>query len=180
MKTKNFISILIILLISFDTYCQSKDSVMLKPIGIGLHIEQFKIADLLNEQLAPVNKLVLVLNSNNNFRIEPELGFRTGKSNDVNNSVLAFGIGVFGMNQRNKLNLYYGGRFEYAKVSISETEMYSSDITTLMIGPAFGAEYFLSEIFSLGGEMSLLYTHLSSGTNYYWSTNTGLFFRFYF
>jgi hypothetical protein len=147
-----------------------------------------------------VNKIILTINPTRKFRIEPEIGFRSGKEKkpDLKNSTVSFGLGVFGLAQRNKLIVYGGLRFEYGVISQEEESYYAGYSTIVtnkfkrtMIGPAMGGEYFFAENFSIAGEVSIMIVSLKESIepNYYnepedksnyTSTCSGLFFRFYF
>lgn len=110
-----------------------------------------------------------------------------GKSS-TNTSSLRIGCGVFLYKPVNKVSFYYGGRIGIVKMSSSEEEDYegkdrivgvdpslgghNEDLgplfgensesktsqTNFYIGPAVGAEYWIGEHFSVGGEAQLLYT----------------------
>jgi len=175
---------------------QTEAELSIKPFGVGLHLEQFKLNDISDLTTAPVNKIIVTINPSHKFRIESEIGFRSGKDGetDLKSSSTSFGVGLFGMTQRNKLNIYGGMRIEYGIIS-EEINGYQAKITDklkrLMIGPALGGEYFFGDNFSLAGEVSLLYVKLNESIDpnvysdpesngNYTSTSTGLFLRFYF
>lgn len=178
-------------------FSQSESSSLIKPFGVGLHIEQFKLNDINDLNSAPANKIIFTISPSNSFRIEPEFGFKTGKNktSDLKNNSIYMGLGALGMIQRNKLNIYGGLRFEYAILNWDDAYGYNGSKTSyktnrLTIGPAIGCEYYLGDNFSFGGELVLKYGSLKTTqepnpSNYkdkesnYFTTDTGLFIRFY-
>lgn len=112
------------------------------------------------------------------LKLEPELGYLRASSSvkvedmgevSTNTSSLRIGCGVFLYKPVNKVSFYYGGRIGIVKMSSSEEEDYESPLygedtesktsqTNFYIGPAVGAEYWIGEHFSVGGEAQLLYT----------------------
>jgi hypothetical protein len=174
----------------------------IKSFGIGLHVEQFKYNDVSDFNSAPANKIVLTFNPSSSFRIEPEVGFRSGKNTTSNlkNSSINLGLGLFSMSLHNKLNFYYGLRLEYANIQYEDhdsefsgygTKTISHATNRFSIGPAIGCEYFLGDNFTFGGEVAIKYASLETtespkASNYkavdsnYFTTDAGLFVRFYF
>ena len=181
-------------------FSQTESSSLIKPFGIGLHIEQFKLNDIGDLNSSPANKIIFTISPNNSLRLEPEFGFKTGKNktSDLKNSSIYMGLGALGMIQRNKLNIYGGLRFEYAIIKWDDGYVYNGTSTKtsqktnrLTIGPVIGCEYYLGDNFAFGGEVALKYATLKTtkdpkSTNYkdqesnYFTTDTGLFIRFYF
>lgn len=182
-------------------FSQTESSSIIKPFGIGLHIEQFKLNDIGDLYNSPANKIIFTISPNHSFRLEPEFGFTTGKnkSTDLKNSSIYLGLGAFGMIQRNKLNIYSGLRFEYAVIKWENGYTYNGSTTIstsnktnrLTIGPVIGCEYYLGDNFTFGGEVGLKYASLKTTedpnpSNYndeksnYFTTDTGLLIRFYF
>lgn len=170
---------------------KTDSSSIIKPFGIGLHIEQLKLNDIDNLSMGPANKIIFTFSPIHSFRLESELGFRFGKDHDKHTSIY-LGLGAFGMFQRKKLNIYSGLRFEYAimrlKMTVSD---FSKTISRLGIGPVLGCEYYIGSNFTLGGEFGLKYYSLETtqknppsfyhvGKSNYFTTDTGLFIRFYF
>jgi len=160
---------------------------LIKSFGIGLHLEQFKSNDLFSlfEEMGAFsgNKIILVFSPSNSFRIEPEIGFMTVsvKSEDEKIKFINLGLGVLGMMQHNRLNIYGGLRGEYG---ISKYGSDSSDKNnTFSISPTIGAEYYLGDNFTFGGEFAIKYFSTKQFEDYkinLFSTATGLFIRFYF
>lgn len=164
------------------TKAQTNENVQLKKMGIGLHVEQFRLNDFV-DQTTPVNKIVITYNPTQWLRIEPEFGYKdiNNKQSERKATIYNFGLGTFAQFQRNKLNFYGGARFEYTSITEEENIKYNSE--KLAFGPAMGAEYFLGENFSFGGEIGLTFAKVNTeGENIlsFTSTNTGLFLRFYF
>ena len=70
------------------------------------------------------------------------------------------GTGAFGVTTRERFKLYYGGRIAYLRYKqSSETGSVESftypSIPGWLVAPAIGAEYFLSDHLSLGGEVQV-------------------------
>lgn len=157
-------------------------------IGIGL-----KSFNLLNEifenpYLMPGNKMVITINAHPNFRIQPEVGYFQTKTNDKNlkedliDKSFSYGLGMYGMWQKDKTNLYAGLKYIVSK-SIDEgvevTTTYNPNppynyittydkttitITNSIVGLVLGGEYFLSRHFSVGAEAGL--QRMESNTDY--------------
>ncbi len=183
----------------FSQSAEEKISEM-KVFGMGLHIEQFKMNDLIMDVRAPSNKIILSITPSNNFRIEPEIGFNyiNNKTSELKDKSISLGLGGFGMYQRGRTNIYGGLRFEYSVFSHEYNQYNGSNIEELKtektnrisIGPAIGAEFFFGKHFSIGGEVGIKYMNFDTkNTRYtneentkqdYISTDTGLLCRFYF
>jgi hypothetical protein len=169
----------------------------LKIFGMGMHIEQFKLADItMDISTAPANKIVFTITPSKNYRLEPEIGFSflNDKENELKDKSIILGIGGFGMYQRGKTNIYGGLRFEYANISNEYNDYNTGDIATektnrIAIGPAIGAEYYFGEHFSIGGEIGFKYMTLNTKDSQFSdgevkqdfiATDSGLLLRFYF
>lgn len=166
----------------------SDEKTVMSRCGIGFHVEQLKSRDFeeVTNGMAPLNKLILTINPINSFRFEPELGFRYVKQGSNEATMIGFGIGLFGMSQFNKLNFYGGVRFEldlgtFTRESLNYNGNYNQKIdqTGVSFAPAIGLEYYFYKSFSLGGEISLKYTSISTDTKIF-GTDTGLIIRYYF
>lgn len=200
MKKSTIFLVALVCCFAVNLRAQSDEKPVLRPIGFGIHLEQFKLNDISDLDLAPVNKIIFTVNSSNLFRIEPEFGFRSGEDSDnKKNKMVNFGLGLFLMGQKNKLNIYGGVRFEYGVMTQEDEITYNYPNVTkvenkskrVFFGPALGGEYFFAENFSIAGEFSImivslknevdpnLYSQPEDKSNYT-STSTGLFFRFYF
>lgn len=170
MKISKLIFLGVIICFNYSQlFSQTENTSLIKPFGIGLHIEQFKLNDIGDLNSAPANKLIFIISPNNSLRLEPEFGFKTGKNktSDLKNSGIYMGLGVLGMIQRNKLNIYGGLRSEYAIIKWDDAFGYNSTKTSnktnrLSIGPAIGCEYYLGENFAFGGEAGLKYATLKT------------------
>lgn len=169
----------------------------IKVFGLGLHIEQFRLSDLsTNISLVPVNKLIFTVTSKNRFRYEPEIGFsyERDKDNDLSNKTMHIGLGVYGMTQKGRTNIYGGVKFEYANISSEyfDWDTFAKEtmkVDRFSIGPTIGAEYFFGDHFSIGGEINLIYRDIKTTNSQYSFDNensdfvsieTGLLLRFYF
>ena len=197
-------SILVVVIVILNVgglRAQSNTAVEVKHFGIGMHIEQFRVSDLGDMYTTPVNKILFSWNPCNSFKVEPEFGFVSSKNkaDDLKNSGVFYGLGLMGMIQRNRLNIYGGARVEGAVLKWEE-KIYTgggtyAKMTTnakrLSLSPVFGGEYFLSDNFSFGGELGvriMAYKSAGSPNSTYnndedqtaMTTETGLFVRFYF
>lgn len=134
------------------------------------------------------------------IKVEPEIGFfrqsRSYGDNSYSSSSsfnsFRFGMGIFYAPVVGRTVFYIGirGGFNmYIMASESDGESSDDSETDFFIGPAAGAEYFLSDHFSLGAEMQFNYispADWSSGygsgdeSEYYLSTRSHVFARFYF
>ncbi len=184
MKKRQLCLLTIILLILTPGIIQANNggnSIEIKSFGVGLHMQQFTLSDISSEVMVPANKLLL-LYSTNLFRVEPEFAFFNYKYKESKSRGLFFGLGLFGMYQIEQTNIYYGVRTGFSFISMDDV-YYDDDMTRFEIGPAVGAEYFFSNYFSIGGEISIRYSSIDSGMSEnetMMATNTGLLLRFYF
>ena len=90
-----------------------------------------------------------------NFRIEPSLGyFSSSRTYNYDNDFSTFSIGakIATANLKVAMNYYFGIDFGIVLSSSSDGSK-----TDFYVGPVIGAEYMISEIFSLGGEIQLNY-----------------------
>ncbi len=197
MKTHSIASIMVVLILCLPAINamgqNGENELEMKKFGLGLHMQQFKISEI-DDLMMPVNKVLFTFNtSEDRFRIEPEIGFVyfTQKYwDDFNISVtgIQLGVGMFGMYQIEKTNIYYGGRFNYGRIKeSSDAEWFESETYSVFsVGPALGVEYYFSNHFSIGGEISIKYKTFSEDDYVDFfdeqviSTNTGLMLRFYF
>ena len=65
---KTLLSIVILPLSFGTTLAQTESGSLIKPFGIGLHIEQFKINELNDLNSAPVNKIVFTISPMKSLR----------------------------------------------------------------------------------------------------------------
>src|SRR5690349_4609860 len=170
MKTK-ILTLTAILLCSFFSYSQT-EKITLKTFGLGIHVEQFKLSDINNEtEYFSPNKIILTFNFKN-FRLEPEVGYRTATDNDSKekSSALGFSIGLMGMIQHGRLNFPIGVRIKDDIFSEKSTDFdftgnpidFKKTTTVFSAGPVVGAEYFLGDNFSVAGEIGLMFSGISS------------------
>jgi hypothetical protein len=180
---------------------QTTPAFSVKHLGIGMHIEQFRVSEVGNMYTAPVNKILLSWNPDQAFKVEPEFGFISGKNkaDDLKNSGMYLGLGLFGMTQRNRLNIYGGARLEAATIKWEDKVYTGSGPYTIQktkaqrysLSPVVGGEYFLADNFTFGGEVGLKFmaykTVVTPSSSYNneddqtaLTTETGLFVRFYF
>jgi hypothetical protein len=142
-----------------------------KKFGLGLHVEQFRLNELMSSYFVPVNKIIFTFSPSNKFRLEPAIGYTKAKETNKDDfstyetlqSGIFFGLGGFGMYQAGKTNLYFGIRLEYGTINDEYTSsdtygnsyFQNNKTKRFMVGPAVGAEFFFSKHFSFGGEVAL-------------------------
>lgn len=210
MKTKSIWLLLLLLPMGLTVNAQEENY---KPplFGVGINLTQFRISDLFNDYYgAPANSLMITVSPLKYLRFEPQIGYYSekyeddlgnGQKFDMRDRLLSFGIGAFGMLQKVKTNIYFGLRYENARIKdefldleydpVTFQSYYSkkiSESTRSTVAPTVGAEYFLGEHFSVGGEFAFrimnfktttegsAITEKSSASN----TDAGLQIRFYF
>jgi len=200
MKTKILTLTAFLLCVFISSYSQT-DKITLKTFGIGIHVEQFKLSNIDDggEYLSP-NKIIFTFSFKNNFRLEPEIGYRTATDNNSKDetSALGFSIGFMGMFQHGRLNFPIGVRIKddifTAKSTTTDfsgnTIKLKETTTVFSAGPVVGAEYFLGDNFSVAGEIGLMLSNISSKHDpstsgqetdiSEFNTDTGLMLRFYF
>jgi len=189
-------------LFSGISFAQSDESsVVLRPVGVGLHAEQYKIGEVIGADYSVVaytSTVLVPINCSQHFRIEPEFGmlWMHNKEEEESNLGVSIGVGMFGMFQREKINLYAGGRFMFSKAEMGGFYYYNGDqldvkTTIIRVGPAFGFEYFLCKNFSVGGEAGFRYVFSKmkvaipvyddvESTTHMINFDSGLFVRVYF
>lgn len=75
-KSLFLITMTIILCSTIQVNAQSESSTDIKQLGMGLHIEQFKISDLtMDLYTAPANKIIFTITPLSDVRFEPEIGY---------------------------------------------------------------------------------------------------------
>jgi hypothetical protein len=175
-----------------------------KRVGVGIAISDASevvfvgSSDTLGAGLLPTFFVPIDLTSR--FRVEPEFsGFRdsythhgTTADDTHRRSLIQVGTGAFGLARTGRFALYYGGRVAYLRSrlsSIREPDPARESVSQnsgWLFAPAVGAELYLTEYLSIGGETSLKFiswsgqsTSLStSGTSL--SSHGALTLRFYF
>jgi len=169
-KHKIFIATMLLSSFLFTgiSFGQSSDEsgLSLPTIGIGLHAEQFKINDLYGDiYLGYISTILVPINFTQHLRIEPEIGMLWMKDKDADkgDAGISSGLGIFGMFQREKVNIYAGGRVILDKAKINNNYYYNGEyapvkFTKIRVGPVFGFEYFLARNFCIGGEMGVRYS----------------------
>jgi hypothetical protein len=199
MKTFKIFSFAILIFLNFSQLSgQTDSSSIIKWFGLGFHVEQFKVNDFDDLLVFPTNKIVLSISPVKYIRFEPEFGiisekYSAGSLKDKSHS-FSLGLGILGMLQKNKLNFYGGLRLEYGIMKSTGEYMNiveKEEITRFIWGPVLGTEYYLGENFAFGGEAGLRFvssattkdpkpTGYENEENSYYTTETGLFVRFYF
>ena len=177
----------------------------------GLGFKTFNLTSELMQSpnIWPGNKIIVTINPHKNIRLQPEVGYYQAKVHDktVNDDLIdkaySMGIGVFGMWQKEKTNLYAGLKYTFTK-SIDEgiqstfnpnppyNTIYSVGTTTISnnsYGVVIGGEYLLGKHFSVGSEIGFLRSvsnetysasTINNGVSKHLLTETNLIVRFYF
>jgi hypothetical protein len=143
-------------------------------VTIGKELGYFDEGELFTLPIGFSNIYVPII-MQSKFRLEPELGlFRYSYSSEngfeysTSYSSWRFGLGIFPLVPKGKVNLYYGARFGI--ILSSETEESDGDKedyskTDWYIGPSVGAEYFFTDHLSLGGEAQINFIFLGRWEN---------------
>lgn len=199
--TPRIIILVLLILVSFHSFAQEQESIDIPKIGLGMHVEQFKLMDdiLGTYTMGPSMNFVASYSPSNQFRIEPEVGFNyhNDKEYDISDRSINVGLGGYRMIQKGKTNIYTGLKLEYLsfqKEWISGSTFIGNLIETNKyyrygVGPVIGAEFFFGQHFSFGGNLHIGYYELkqTDGDDTYGFqhesvivTNSGLVMRFYF
>ena len=185
----SFFSI-ILMLFSNSAFSQEKKVRVGFGVSMGKDIIRVYEAGLLTSFDYPNYYIPIIISKS--FRIEPEIGiYRYSRSEgdvDHSYSVLSVACGIFPVSNKDKVDIYYGGRIGI--VYSSETYQYSqneSDYSKydLQISPAIGGEYSFTDFLSLGGELqlNLIFLGLWKGddvSEMVIKSKTLIFVRFYF
>ena len=179
---------------------QENPNINLPVVGMGLHVEQFRLGDILTNNV-PSNSFIFTFNINNVFRIEPEYGFYSNTTNgttgvpDITSSSNKLGLGLYYMFQKDNFNFSLGALVERRSASDDNLQYnfngyakYTDETTSTGYGPALSGEYFFGRHFSFGGNLALVFnsTEVKAGStgdvrkSKTSQTQTGLLARFYF
>ena len=198
MKKALVILFVMLLLVMFSNPANAQDKEY-RAFGLGVNL--LDLSGLLSGNGASI---YAPINLGPAFRIEPFLGFGTTSYDykdseaDDSHSGFQFGTGVYPTIRRGNAVIYIGGRIgvylssdEY-KNSQGDVDEEDSDFT-FTIGPIVGGEYYFNPHISLGGEASIMYTHIHRKMDYknelytndeetdtHIGTGSMIFFRFYF
>jgi hypothetical protein len=169
MNKLSFIVIFIVFLFVISITVQAQEKISWIGLGVGLN----------NLASFDYPSFYLPINISAKFRLEPEIWFyrysETGNIFEETQTNLSLGLGVFFVVQKEKLDIYYGTR---NGIIFSKTRTWSQ--TDFYIGPATGAEYYLHERFSLGGEIQLRYVFLGDDGGAALRINALFLIRWYF
>ena len=121
--------------------------------------------------LKPSPTVYYIYNLSNGKRIEPSLGYISVSNENESSSITTLGMGYLADKiQSNNFLTYWGGRFAMT--------MFSEEVEDIIsISPVCGAEYSLSDNFSIGGEIRFNYTMNVEFD--IMDISSHLFFRFY-
>lgn len=182
MKTLLLIGAIALSINSFGQ--ESEPKLELPKIGLGLNFTPFNLTDYYSVDYSP-SKLMITYTPIKFLRIVPEIGYMSVKDDNSKTSFLVYGAGLFFMGQKGKTNIYGGPKVEYATTK----DTYESETNKsgrLTIAPTIGAEYFLGQHFSIGGEFALKFISfkaISNGSNpddKITTTGASVQLRFYF
>ncbi len=149
-----------------------------------------------------LGNIVVPIHISDSLAIEPEFGFVRNATEQGDNSTsdlnLRLGTGIFFKNAiTKKTNIYGGGRlgiiFNSGNVTIGDNEVDTSQ-TSFFVGGVSGAEFFINDAFSLGGEWGIYFTSIGeeevdgedggddeeAASQSIISTTTMIYFRYYF
>ncbi len=113
---------------------------------------------------------------NDNFRLEPEVGFSYSSKDSSTDTTFSMGTGAYLLSQLNSNTVaYYGGKARLVHTSYDYKT--SDDSTTqLSLGGVFGFEHMLDTRVSIGGEAG---AYIGVGDKTTINTNTQAILRFY-
>lgn len=217
---KSLIIIVLSLVLAEASLAQnSEENYTPKMFGIGLNMMNLRVSDYMTDELynSPSNNLMIEITPWKHIRITPHIGYASRKlkvdgpdENEYEDkrTSLSVGGGLFGMFQKKRTNFYGGIRMEYSEVKYDFVEfdydyvpyppytVYTHENKTLRYvratyAPTVGAEYFIGDHFSLGGEFQVRFMQFQKYTpsEYYaydsemksmTSFNAGFQVRFYF
>ena len=178
--------ILFILLFGITPLCNAQESepqVELPKIGFGFNLNPMSLFDYYNFDYSP-SKLMITYTPTKFLRIEPDIGYMSVKDDNYKESLIAFGGAIYFMKQKGKTNIYGGPKVEFA-IDKYEYDSNTSKDGRLTFSPTIGAEYFLGQHFSIGGEFALKFISfkdLDDGQNpdeKITTTGTSVQIRFY-
>lgn len=152
--------LLIIMLVLSSLLFGQESSGKLSKFGFGSSF--FNLSDLYVSDYDLTNSIYLTMDFGYSFRLEPVFNFII----DEGMEQYSFGLGVFGLKEKEKFKIIYGSR-----VAIGSNEIFE-------LSPTIGGEYYFIENFSLGSEIQL--RGLSSDGDWVFITNTSIIVRFYF
>lgn len=169
-----------------------------RAFGIGVNV-----LDLGGIVYGDGGTIYLPINLGPAFRLEPMLGFSStsydyeGDADDSETS-MQLGLGIYPTIRRGSAVIYVGGRIGIAFGSEEDKDNNGDVYVTYSdfsfgIGPILGGEYYFNPYLSLGGEMSIMFSSMTSKTDYdsqfmddeedsitRIATNSMVFIRFYF
>jgi hypothetical protein len=136
----------------------------LKTFGIGIGL----FTPIISPYYEPFGNIILTININQKFRIEPEFGFsienyeEEGASGySTSTKVYLFIINGLAIIKRDRAGLLLGPKLGY--ISSSEqfhqnnTDASTSNRKSIFIGPVIGMEYYMSKHLSMSGEFDVIY-----------------------
>ena len=176
-----------------ESQADTGDDFALKTFGIGIGLQQ-------NYPYwtywAPASKFLFIVNVNEVWRFEPEIGFSRDQDHrtdsDRSNTDYILGINNYLIVKRNRICFLPGLKTSFIKSKGYYKEINEPKIETesnsFLIGPLMGVEYYFAKYFSVGGELGFLYKKQKSLKTWDGDDHEGkqtmtsavLKFRFYF
>ncbi len=148
-----------LLLVSGNAFANEKDSLVLRPFGLGFDTQLSS-----NASGSFGNSIFCVFNIDNKFRIEPEISYIKATTEStiensyydsyynsyINNTVntkvesktYTIGVGIFRMYQYQKTNIYVGARIAYGKMISEATSETTSDNPNSNSYSSYSASYY--------------------------------------
>lgn len=144
MKNIFFLAIACLFISNFS-FGQS-DELQLRKAGIGVSIATINFFEAYEyDYVTDLNKITVPINLASFFRIEPEIS--GAYSSRYDEFYIYGGIGIFYQKQKKDFNMYIGSRQGLGYNDYEELQTH--------IAPTFGAEYYFSDRFCVGGEIQL-------------------------
>ena len=187
----SLISLLSIHLLSAQTADSNNNQLRLFGIGVG-----FQTSDLDLYNWISGSNLIFTINIDDDFRLEPEFGYSKHKS-DHDGVITEWKNFVFALNSSlvilkedvcitPGIKLGFAINRGYNEYPTGEESNWKGN--SFIIGPIIGLEYLISEHFSIGGELGLIFSSMEADETWDNSpytkkqslTTAEVKFRFYF
>lgn len=143
---KTLIAFILTLLFSTPLIHAQEEELQLRKAGIGVSIATINFFEMYEyDYFTDLNKLTVPINLSNSFRIEPELS--GAYSSRYEEFYVYGGVGLFYQRQKKDFNMFMGSRVGLGYNDYEELQTH--------VAPVFGAEYYFSDRFCVGGELQL-------------------------
>ncbi|OUW63411.1 MAG: hypothetical protein CBD58_00280 [bacterium TMED198] len=144
-------------------------------VGIGLEFDLFATTNLISSNRAslyiPVHIKKVFVETEFTFFSESNEGINSTNSNysssldrKTEETGIGLAIGFYNVIEFDSMNMYSGLKLGYSSYEMSSNYSYydnrlEENIATVAFSPVLGSEYFISDNFTIGGEVSLKYSH---------------------